>query len=581
MNGRSGWFAFLLFLLILAVILLQFLAMIQSDRLYERLNVLLDAVSGQRQAVTESKHEPNSTTQSANKYPGDQGDWLVWGLGGEVRTLNLLSVDSDMSTRNIVDSPIIESLFTQDLDTDKVKLKPKLAEKMDISENGLEITITLKDGPHFSDGVPVTADDVIFTFETIMNPKVDCSDLRLYFDNVTSVVKLDQRRVKFVLKERYWKTIGTIGGFWVFPKHIYQFTDPNEFNKRITNPVGSGPYVFESWDVGQQVILKRNENYWDKKPNINKIVFKFISNATALLQAMRSHDIDIFEPGSEQVTEMPKNPEFAKEFKTIVFWEPTFGYWYIAWNEQRPYFKDKKVRQAMTLLTDRKAMVETLTRGKGAMVTGPFYIYGRQNDPNVQPWPYDPKKAAKLLDEAGWKDRDGDGIRDKDGVPLRFKFTYPAGNTSSEQMARLLKDDAAKVGIEVIANPTEWSIFIGTLNDRNFDAAESMWGGVVEDDPYQLFHSSQIQGRGSNYVSYNNPQADKLIDQARRELDETKRYALYHQLHRLLHDEQPYTFLMTRPRYYFIDKRFENVTVHKLGIDTFEWYVPKEKQRYK
>jgi peptide/nickel transport system substrate-binding protein len=226
-------------------------------------------------------------------------------------------------------------------------------------------------------------------------------------------------------------------------------------------------------------------------------------------------------------------------------------------------------------------MVKQLTRGKGAVVTGPFYIYGRENDPNIKPWPYDPQKAAQLLDEAGWKDHDGDGIRDKDGIPFRFKFTYPAGNISSEQMAKLLKDDAAKVGIEVIPNPTEGSIYLGNVNDRNFDSVESAWSGVIDEDPYQIFHSSQIQGRGNNFVSFNNPQADKLMEQARREFDNEKRYALYHQFHRILHEEQPYTFLMTRPRYYFIDKRFENVIVHKLGIDPFEWYVPKEKQRYK
>ncbi len=577
MNERSGWFTFLLFLLLLAMLVLQVLSMIQSDRLYERLNFLLENVSS-RQAV---QSKTDSVPDSGQKYPGDEGDWLIWALQGEIRTLNLLSVDADMSTRYIVDSTIIESLFTQDLDTDKVKLKPKLAEKMDISQDGLEIIVTLKDDIYFSDGVPVTADDVIFTFETMMNPKIDCADLRNYFENITGVVKLDDRRVKFVMKERYWKTIGAIGTFYVFPKHIYEFKDPDEFNKRISNPVGSGPYVFEKWDVGQQAVLKRNENYWGKKPNLKKLVFKFISNAVAALQALRSHDIDMFEPGSEQVTDMPKDPQFAKEFETVIFWEPTFGFWYIGWNQQRPFFKDRRVRQAMTCITNRDAMVAQLTRGNGAVVTGPFYIYGRQNNPDIQPWPYDLQKAAQLLDEAGWKDTDGDGIRDKDGIPFRFKHSYPAGSVSSEQIARLLKDDAAKVGVEVVPNPVEWSIYLGNLHDRNFDSAEAMWGGVIEEDPYQIFHSSQIQGRGSNYVSFNNPAADKLIEQARRHLDEEKRYKLYHKFHKILHEEQPYTFLMTRPRYYFIDKRFENVIVHKLGIDPFEWYVPKEKQRYK
>jgi peptide/nickel transport system substrate-binding protein len=558
--------------------------MVQSDRLYERLNFLLENISSRSdydRQTAQSKIEPTLTAESTEKYPGDEGDWLVWALTGEIRTLNLLSVDADLDTRYIVDSTIIESLFTQDPDTDKIKLKPKLAEKMDVSENGLEITIKLKNNIYFSDGVPVTADDVIFTFRTIMNPKIDCADIRNYMENITDVARLDEHTVKFILKERYWKTIETVGEFYVFPKHIYQFKNPDEFNKRISNPVGSGPYIFERWDVGQQIVLKRNENYWGKKPNIKKIVFKFITNATAAIQALRSHDIDMFEPGSEQVTEAPKDPQFAKEFKTIIFWDPTFGFWYFGWNEQRPFFKDRRVRLAMTYLTDRQAMVAQLTRGKGAVVTSSFYIYGRQNDPNIKPWPYDPQKAAQLLDETGWIDHDGDGIRDKDGIPFRFKHSYPAGIITYEQAARLLKDDAAKVGIEVTPNPAESSILQGNMNDRNFDSLEAAWGGVIEEDPYQIFHSSQIQGRGNNFVFFNNPQADKLIEQARRELNEEKRYALYHQFQRILHEEQPYTFLMTRPRYYFIDKRFENVIVHKLGIDLFEWYVPKEKQRYK
>ena len=579
MNNRSGLFTFLLFLLLLAMIAMQILSMIQSDRLYERLNFLLENISGRQSAP--NRTEANPTAQTSDTHPGDEGDWLIWAMAGEVRTLNLLTVDATMETLSVCFNNIIEPLFYYDLDFDGVKLKPVLAESLTVSDDGLEMVVKLKKNIWFSDGKPVTADDVIFTYETIMNPGVDASTQRNYYQNIKKVVKIDDKTVKFIFNELYWKSLESVGVLEVLPKHIYQFKDPNEFNKRISNPVGSGPYVFEKWDVGQQIVLKRNENYWGPKPKIEKVIYKFISNGVAALQALRSHDIDIFEPGSEQVTDLPKDPQFAKEFNTIIFWEPAFGYWYFGWNEAKPFFKDKKVRQAMTCLTDRKAIVEQLTKGKGTIITGPFYIHGKQNDPNIQPWPYDLQKAAQLLDEAGWIDHDGDGIRDKDGVPFRFKQSYPAGGTSAEQMARWLKDNAAKVGIEVIPNPTEWSIFIGNLHERNFDAVESMWAGVIEEDPYQIFHSSQIGEHGSNYVSFNNPAADKLMEQARRELNEGKRYALYHQLHKLLQDEQPYTFLMTRPRYYFIDKRFENVIAHKLGIDPFEWYVPKDKQRYK
>jgi peptide/nickel transport system substrate-binding protein len=580
MNGRSGWFAFLLFLLILAVILLQVLSMIQSDRLYERLNVLLDAVSGQRQETT-NKQESNLTAQPANKQPGDEGDWLVQHLGGEPRSLNPISVDYTMESIRVCERNIFETLFYYDLDFDGVKLKPVLAESLKVSDDGLEMTVKLKENIWFSDGTPITADDVVFTFETIMNPRIDVADLRGYYQNIKEVVKTDNKTVKFIFNELYWKTLESVGVFEVLPKHIYQFKDPNEFNKRISNPVGSGPYIFDRWDVGQQIILKRNENYWGKKPNMKKMVFKIITNSTAALQALRSHDIDYMEPRSEQFAEVSKDEQFKKEFNILSYWEPSGGYAYIGWNENTPYFKDSKVRLAMTHIINRKAIVEYLLKGNATVISGPFYLYGKQNDPNIKPWPYDPNYAKQLLKKAGWADTDKDGILDKNGIPFRFKFSYPAESQTGEGIAKLLKDDGAKVGIDVIADPVEWSIFIEKMNSGQFDACMSGWAGTIESDPYQLFHSSQMKDRGNNRVGFNNKEADALIEESRRTLDENKRYALYHKFHQLLHQEQPYTFLFSKPTFGFIDKRFENVNVHKLGVDTFEWYVPKEKQRYK
>lgn len=240
------------------------------------------------------------------------------------------------------------------------------------------------------------------------------------------------------------------------------------------------------------------------------------------------------------------------------------------------------MRLAMTYLVDREMICKHLLKNPDAKVpTGTFYIYGRQGDPNIQPWPYDPQMARKLLDEAGWVDHDGDGIRDKDGVPFKFRYMIGSGVTLHEQIAKLVKDEAAKVGIEVTLDPYEWSIFSQRLLDRQFDAVNLAWGGAVEEDPYQIWHSSQIGNRGSNYVGFRNAEADSLIEEARKTLDEGKRNELYHRFHRILHEEQPYTFVYTRPEQRFLDRRFENVKVHKLGLDTLEWYVPKEKQRYK
>jgi peptide/nickel transport system substrate-binding protein len=306
-----------------------------------------------------------------------------------------------------------------------------------------------------------------------------------------------------------------------------------------------------------------------------------ITNEVAELQALRSHDIDFMRPTSEQFSEVSKVQKFLEEFRCLSYWDPTTGYSYIGWNEERPFFKDRRVRQVLTMLINRDSINEYLLKGLGHVISGPFYIYGHQGDPNIQPWPYDPQKAKQLLDEAGWVDHDGDGICDKDGVPFKFRFMTVSGTPFYERLAKLIKDEMAKVGIELTVDPYEWSVFQERLNTRSFDAVTLAWGGTVEEDPYQIWHSSQIGNRGSNYVGFKNAEADSLIEQARRTMDEDKRNELYPRLHRILHEEQPYTFMFTRPFLQLLDRRFENVKVHKLGLNPLEWYVPRDKQRYK
>ncbi|MFA5422642.1 MAG: peptide-binding protein [Phycisphaerae bacterium] len=578
MNGRAGVYKFFVFLFLLVIITFQFLSMIQSDRLYERLGDLV------RQLESAQRSRPvglsGSIKNGVNQTDANQGDWLVWHDSGEPRTLNPISVDSSMEARHVVQRNIFETLFYYDLDYDGVKLEPVLAEKMEISDDGLEVTVTLKEDIWFSDGQPVTADDVIFTYRTIMDPKIDAADIRNYYNNFVDAVKLDDRTVLFKLKEVFWKTIESIGIFEVLPEHIYKYDNAMEFNNWRTNPIGSGPYVFERWDVGQQIVLTRNENYWGEKPNIKKIVFKYITNATAALQALKTGDVDYMEPSSEQFYEVNQDEAFKEQYYTLSYWEPSGGYAFIGWNEDTPYFSDRRVRLAMTHLIDRESMVEHLLKGLGRTITGTFYIYGKQNDPNISPWPYDPQRAAELLDEAGWTDSDGDGIRNKDGIKFSFKLSYPAGNDTAERVVKLIKDTASQAGVEVIPDPVEWSIYLRKMHDRDITAGMSGWGGTIESDPYQLFHSSQVNG-GSNYYGFRNKEADALIESARRELDPEKRYAKYHEFCRLLHREQPYTFMYTRPTYGLFQKRFKNVKVHSLGVNHLEWYVPKDEQRYR
>jgi peptide/nickel transport system substrate-binding protein len=555
--------------------------MLQSDRLYERVNVLIDRLStSQSVRITKVEQKPKAADLPMEEYPGDEGDWLVRCLSAEPATLNAFVEGATWATRWIVYDNIFESML--EYEPDAFRYRGKLAEEFSISEDGLEIYFKLRDDVYFSDGEPVTTDDVIFTFETITDPNVDAAGYANYFRDVERYEKINDKEIKFHMKNVYFLSLGFLGGMPIHPGHIYKYDDAREFNERRTDPVGSGPYVFERWDVGQQVILRRDENYWGPKPKVKRRVFRFITNDTAALQALLAVEVDYMRPLPEQFAEKDKDDKFKEDFYCLSYWDAGHtGYFWIGWNQARPFFADRRVRLAMTHLVDREAIREHILRNPDAEIpTGPFYIHGPQSDPNIKSWPYEPEKAKQFLDDAGWIDRDQDGIRDKNGVPFRFRYMIVSGTALHEQIAKLVKDSAARAGIEVIPDPYEWSVFTQKVLARDFDALNMAWGGNVESDPYQIWHSSQIE-KGSNYVRFNHPQADAIIEQARQTLDADERNALYHRFHRIIHEEQPYTFVYTRPEQRFLHRRFKNVIIHKLGIDEHEWYVPKEKQKYK
>jgi len=579
MNGREVSVTFLIFLLLLTIILLQIFSMVQSDRLYETIN-RLDEIFESGNAIEANKSRAG-ISNPVEEYPGDEGDWLVWAFRVEPKSLNQINVDGDIYSRWITTPQIFEPLMVYDFDN--ATLKPLLAESYDISDDGLEITFRLKDNIYFSDGLPVTADDVIFTYETIINPKVDAADIANMYVDVDKFVKINEREIKFIMKRPYFKALEILS-FWdigIYPKHIYKFDDAQEFNKQISNPVGSGPYMFEKWNAGQQIVLRRNESYWGPRPKLKKVIYKFISNPIATVQALRSHEVDIIIPEPEQFSDLVNDNQFKEEFDCISYWNPGAPFYYLGWNQDTPFFSDRRVRLAMTHIVNRKEIISKLLKGQGESITGPYYTRGPQNDPDIAPWPYDLDRAKQLLDEAGWIDSDGDGLRDKDGASFRFKFMYPSGSALYERLSKLLKDETAKAGIEMVVEPYEWSVLLPLLSDRKFEAMVMGWGGNIIEDNYSIFHSSQIGKRGSNYVGFDNAEADRLLETIRRTMDEQERNRLCHELHRILHKEQPYTFLFARPTFRLIDKRFKNVKIHKLGLNYLEWYVPRKEQRYK
>ncbi len=334
--------------------------------------------------------------------------------------------------------------------------------------------------------------------------------------------------------------------------------DYNDDPVMLGNPIGTGPWKFVRWNRNESIELARNDDYWGKKPNVERLIYRVVPNHTVATNLFERGEFDVMTEIQPAVwVDMGKNPRWVTDYWRVrFFWN---NYSWIGWNERRPFFKDRQVRQAMTYLFDRDTFLKNALKNLELPTTCPFFYESPGCDPKLSPYPYDPDKGRKLLDAAGWVDHDGDGILDKDGVPFRFTFLMTESSVMLAKLTPVLKEALRKVGIEMDIAKVEWAVFTERLRDGDFDACSLLWGDKVpEIDPRQVWHSSQANG-GSNYIAYRNPEVDDLIDRLTTELDDEKRFAEMRQMHDILYEDQPYVWMYVRPRLEAISKRVKNL----------------------
>lgn len=496
---------------------------------------------------------------------------LVVHMAADPATLNLL-ISNDAAASGI-NSFIYESLIERDKET--LNWIPRLASAWEVSDDGMQYTFRLKEDIKWQDGVPFTVEDVLYSFKKIQEPNPETLHLSNYYKDISKLEKLDENTVRFTYAKPYYRALEFCGGMPIIAKHIYddgQNFSTHPFNRK---PVGTGPYELERWDPGKQIILKRNENYWDtaRFPQITKIVFKVISDDAVALKALKQDIIDLLDVSPIQWMKQTNSADFNARFVKHQYYAPV--YFYVGWNQRKPQFKDKKVRQALTMLSNRQAIVDKLIYGLAKVISGPFFFQSDSYNKKIEALPYDPVAAAKILDEAGWSDHDGDGIRDKDGVKFEFELLVRTGNRTHEYIASILKEDFTKAGIKMDIIPMERSILFHRAQTWDFEAVVMGWSSGFDDDPYQVWHSSQIENekkqKGSNFVGFSNAEADQIMEKARATFDKEKRVEMYHRFHEIVAEEQPYTFLYANPSLLVRSARFKNVKIYRGGEDVMEW----------
>ena len=521
-----------------------------------------------------------------------EGDWLVQAFGASIKTLTPhISTDSYASD---VQSKVQETLLTYNPDT--LELIGHIAKSWTISEDGLTIIYKMRNDVTFSDGVKMTAHDVVFSYDFAMNEKIDAPRARAYYKKIKSVKALDDYTVEFVFNEPYYNSLLSSGLMEIMPKHFYKkyLKTPRKYNESKGILLGSGPYRLpdpENWTPDKKIVeLVRNERYWGPvTPPYKKILWKIIEHDSARLTTFRNTEIDIYSARPLEYKKLLKDKALMQRSYNFEYMPPINGYFYLGWNQRRKdkptAFADKRVRQAMTYLTDRNKIIKEIYLGYGEVAVSPFNPSSKQHDKSLRPRPYDLAKGKALLKAAGYEDRDGDGVvEDAQGKKLEFELTFSNNNEDYKRLALLLKDLYAKAGVVLNLKATEWPVMLENSKKRNYDVVLIGWTSVVESDLYQIFHSSQIQDEGDNFTHYKNPELDQCIEQARRTVDIEKRLPIWHRCEKHLYEDQPYTFLYRRAGLVFVNNRYKNLKVTNFGLNfdstPFESYVPADRQKY-
>lgn len=457
---------------------------------------------------------------------------LVVGLVAEPVNLDPAQVTDFNSTR--AGRRIVESLV--DFNDRTTDLVPGLAQSWAISADGLEYTFTLRPNVKFSDGTPMNADAVRFSIDRQINSDSAAHKngwypyANFYFGTIKNIAVVDDHTVKFVLKEPRATFLGIMA---VAAAGVISPAAYNKLGKDFaTQPVGTGPFKYASWDRGNQIVMERNPNYWGKAPRLQKIAFRWAADEQARLAQLQNGTLDlIVDVPADSIAGLEKNSRFT------VLRQPAIHVWYVGLNTTHGPLRDKRVRQALNYAVDKTAITRDVLKETGIPAISPVNpgTWGFNTD--VTRYTYNPARAKQLLAEAGFPR----------GFAVNFWVPESgSGMQSPVAMSTVIQANLQAVGVQAKIETMEWGAFLKRLTTREQDLFALSWAAGLPDPDfvlYPLFHSSQWTPNGPNRALYKNDKYDGLLDAARKYTDPALRRRIYFEAEKILVDDAPWIFI--------------------------------------
>jgi peptide/nickel transport system substrate-binding protein len=507
------------------------------------------------------------------------GDTFIQASIGDISGL-IPSLTSDASSYE-VGGLIYDGLVRYNKDLDLVGA---MAESWTFSKDCRELTFKLRHGVKWQDGQPFTAADVLFTYQTMINPKTPAPFKEGYL-LVKDVEAPDPYTVRVRYGEPYARALDTWSDY-MLPKHLLErYAAEGKLRESPQNrhPIGTGPYRFQEWHTGEKVVLVANPDYYEGRPYISRVVYRVIPSQATIFLELKAKGVDYVQTLTAfQYARQTDYPAFRKAYNKFRY--PSAYYTFFGFNLKDPRFADRRVRRAFAHAIDKRELIEGVVLGLAREAYGPIRPGTWAYTEDVRRYDFDPQTARALLAEAGWKDRDGDGIvEDKDGKPFAFTLLTNQGNDERKKVAEIIQQRLRDVGVKVDIQVIEWAAFIKEyVKPRRFDAVILGLGTGVDPDQYVVWHSSQTGPDQMNRTGYSNPEVDRLLEVGRASCDRRERVKYYHRIQEILAEDLPMLFLYFKDELPAVSSRFHGIKVAPAGIlyNFTEWYVPRKLQRY-
>jgi peptide/nickel transport system substrate-binding protein len=513
-------------------------------------------------------------TNYNDPIPPESGGALTNAMIGEPN--NLIAMIAGDSASSAIAGQIFNSLLKYD---ENLGFEGDLADGWTISDDYKKITFNLKQDIKWADDEPFTCEDVLFTWKKVTDPDTRTpygSDYQL----VSSASCVNSHIFIAEYDEPYAPALETWASLHILPKHLLKDEDINDTYFSL-NPTGSNYYALDEWTTGQQVKLKTNPNSVHGRPLLEKKISRIIPDLSSQFMELIAGNIDLMNINPIQYSRVfPSRSELND--KINLYKEMGNGYTYFGFNLKKKPFDDLNIRKAISYAINKEEIINGVLLGLGEEITSPYKPGTYWENKSINKISFDVSRSRELLEKSGYQ-LNANNIYEKDGKPLAFEILTNQ-NKQREMTAVLIQRRLQDIGIDVSIRVIEWASFVNRfIKTGEFEAVVLGWSLSLDPDQYSIWHSSQ-QGPGQfNFIGYNNPRVDTLLENGRKELNNEKRKQIYDEFSKIIYDEQPIIYLYAGYGLTAIHKKIKGVKkiTPPAGVfhNDYEWYIPKKFRR--